>query len=143
MRAVPRALATNVRGGSEHDIDGGRQTMTIGETPGARIAGLLDAGAAGHGNCAALMVVPRATWMVSPFWDGVTVIDPCAVLGAGADGVDGGCGAGDGGCVGTVEGVADGDGALDVVPGPFPESGAEADEEDEAPEPGAVPEPAS
>lgn len=79
--AVPRSLATNVRGGSEQVIAGGRHTMTIGVTPGARIAGLLVVGAAGQGNCAATMSVPGATWIVDPFWAGVTVIVPCAVLG--------------------------------------------------------------
>jgi hypothetical protein len=105
--------------------------MIIGEMPGARIAGLLDVGAAGQGNCPATMFVPSATWMVPPFWAGVTVTVPCAVLGAGAEGVDGGCGVGDAECavVGVGGGTADGDGALDVVPGPFPESGAEADGE--------------
>lgn len=74
--AVPRSFATNVRGGSEHALPGGRHTMIIGEIPGARIAGLLDVGAAGHGNCDATMSVPTATRNVIPFWAGVTVTVP-------------------------------------------------------------------
>ena len=87
--AVPRVFATKVRGGCAHAVPGGRHTMTIGDTPGARIAGLLDVGAAGHGNCSATTSVPTATWMVCPFWDGVTVTVPCAVLGAEVGGVGG------------------------------------------------------
>jgi hypothetical protein len=61
--------------------------MLIGETPGARTAGSVDAGEEGYGNCAAITVVPTATWKVIPFCAGVTVIVPCAALGDEAGGV--------------------------------------------------------
>lgn len=96
--------------------------MTIGVIPGARTAGLLVVGAAGQGNCAATMSVPTATWIVDPFWAGVTVIVPCAMLGVGV-GVGDGEGERDGereGGVG-VGGVLE-DGALEVLPEPETES---------------------
>ncbi|MEZ0106801.1 hypothetical protein ABH920_000792 [Catenulispora sp. EB89] len=101
ISAVPRPFAENVRGGAEHDVPGGRHTMYIGETPGARIEGLVEMGAAGHGNCAAMISVPTATSNVIPFCAGVTVSVPCTVLGAELGGE--GCGDGvgeDGGDVG-------------------------------------------
>lgn len=95
ISAVPRARAVNVRGGSEHATPPGLHTMLIGETPGARTAGLVEAGEEGYGNCAAITFVPTATWKVMPFWAGVTVIVPCTALGDEAGGF-GGVGRGDG-----------------------------------------------
>ena len=60
ISAVPRLRATNVRGGSVHELPG-RHTITIGDTPGARTAGSVDTGAEGYGNCAAMTEVPTAT----------------------------------------------------------------------------------
>jgi hypothetical protein len=85
--------------------------MTIGDAPGARIAGLLDFGWAGDGNWAAITSVPSATWIVVPFCAGVTVTVPCPVLGGG------------GSLVGVVGGR---DGGTDRPEDP------EADEADEA-----------
>ena len=120
IRAVPRARAANVRGGAVH-APPGRHTIAIGDTPGSRTAGLLDVSDAGHGNCAAITVVPTATWKVIPFCAGVTVIVPCATLG-GDDGRD------DGGVVcGTDEGV---DGGVGEVGRPE-EAGADVEEEAE------------
>lgn len=81
ISAVPRARARNVRGGAVHAVPPGRQTIDIGEIPGASTAGLVDIGAEGQGNCAAMTSVPTATWMVVPLCAGVTVTVPCVVLG--------------------------------------------------------------
>lgn len=94
ISAVPRAWATNVVGGSVHGVPGGRHMMTIGETPGSRTDGLLDFGAAGHGNISAVTSWPSATWMVWPFCAGVTITFPCPVLGGGDDTERGGVGVG-------------------------------------------------
>ena len=122
--AVPRCLARNVRAGAEHVLPG-RHTMLIGETPGAKTAGLVDVGVEGHGNCSAMTSVPTATWRVVPFCAGVTVIVPCAVLGAEVVGFGGGDGERGGGAeedrVGEAELLAEveleGDGEPD---GPLP-----------------------
>lgn len=124
ISAVPRARAENVRGGAEHVVPGGRHTMYIGETPGARIEGLVEMGAAGHGNCEAMISVPTATWNVIPFCAGVTVSVPCTVLGAelGGDGRGDGVGE-DGGDVGRppepelLPELAEGE-EVDVAPPP-------------------------
>lgn len=127
--AVPRARAVNVRGGSVHAVPGGRHTMIIGEIPGARIDGLVDVGADGHGNCAAITLVPTATRKAIPFCAGVTVSVPCPTLG-GEDGDAGGTG---------VEGAGEEDRAADVEPPP--EAEGEAEDEPEGPPgtPEAVP----
>ncbi len=101
--AVPRARAAKVRGGPTHAPPGGWHTIAIGEMPGARTAGLLDVGAEGQGNCAAITMVPTATWSVVPFCAGVTVTVPWARLGEDAGEETGGVGR-----VGRVEGGGDG-----------------------------------
>lgn len=136
-----------VRGGAVHVLPGGRHTMIIGETPGARTAGLVEAGAEGHGNCSATISVPIATWRVVPLCAGVIVIVPCAVLGAEA----GGLGWGDDGADGEAgrDGAdeldgADEDGLPEAEPPCAPESegvlGGDCDADPEA-LPGPVPDP--
>jgi hypothetical protein len=130
----------------------GRHTIAIGDTPGARIDGLVDAGAEGNGNCDAITSVPTATWKVIPLCAGVTVIVPCLTLG-GADGVVGGLGrtGEDGGVCGAEE-DADEVGRPEAEPaepaepeepeapeGPLPPGTPEAEPEAE---PEAVPVPA-